>query len=351
MRLAALLAVAALAGSTSHHAAPARNAFVLLGDGRIVKLDVTRGRIVARRSLGKTPRRLPDHGPMLSVDGSKVYALVPTQPQTLVVTDRLLRIKARFVLRAEVRYRGVVRAGGRTYAFGYREGKVVDPDIDLRESDAVVTRVGTPSQSWTIRPADGHSWLEWSGSASSDGRRLALGYHGADTSGADVIDLQHEPLSPPCAYTSSGPFVGCSSEVHGAISAYGNGWVATTGSAEDLLLLDSTGNVVRRIDSGFRNEHLMSVVVDAATATAYSLATCYGGGEGLRSVALAAGTSRLVRRAPCGNDLALGPASTLLAVESADDTAGNSVIALSRSTGRILHRWRLPAYIVAVTGA
>jgi hypothetical protein len=92
----------------------------------------------------------------------------------------------------------------------------------------------------------------------------------------------------------------------------------------------------------------MSVVVDAATRTAYSLATCYGGGEGLRAVSLDVGTSRLVRRAPCGNDLTLGPGKTLLAVESADTSAGASLIALSRSTGRVLHRWRFSAYVVAV---
>jgi hypothetical protein len=137
--------------------------------------------------------------------------------------------------------------------------------------------------------------------------------------------------------------------VHGAIVADGDGWIATTGSG-DLLILDSQGDVVRRIDSGFRNEHLMSLVVDAATGTAYSLATCFYGREGLRAVAIAAGTSRLVRRSPCGNDLALGPGATLLAVESADNTAGNSVIAIGRSCGRILHRWRLPAYVVAVAG-
>jgi len=351
VKVAALVAVAALAGSTPHHTVAPRAAFVLLGDGRIMKFDVTRGRIVARRSLGKTPRLVPDHGPMLAVEGSRIYALVPTRPQTVVVTDRALRVKARFTLPADVRYRGVVRAAGRTYAFGYREGRVVDPTIDLREADGIVTLVGTAMQSWTVRRADAHSWREWSGSASADGRRLALAYHGADTSGADVIDLARQPLSPPCAPTSSGPFVGCSAEVHGSIAAYRDGWVATNGSGEDLLVLDAGGNIVRRIDSGFRSEHLMSVVVDRRTSTAYSLATCFYGREGLRAMALASGTSRLLRRAPCGNDLSLGPGATLLAVESADDTAGNSVIALSRTTGRILHRWRLPAYVVAVAGA
>jgi hypothetical protein len=320
MKLAALIAVAALAGSTSHTAAPRRDAFVLLGDGRIVKLAV----------------------------GSRLYAVVPTRPQTLVVTDRALRVKARFTLPADVHDRGVVRAGGRTYALGYREGRVVDPDLNLRESAAVVTRVGTPSQSWIVRAADGHAWVVWSGAASSDGRRLVLSYHGTDTSGADVIDLDREPLAPPCTATSVGPSVGCSAEVHGAIAAYGDGWVATNGSGEDLLVLDAAGAVVRRVDSGFRNEHLMSVVVDRTTGTAYSLATCFYGREGLRAVAVATGASRLVRRSPCGNDLALGPGPTLLAVESADTSAGASVIALSRSTGRLLHRWRFSAYVVAV---
>src|SRR5437868_292391 len=117
---------------------------------------------------------------MLTVDGSRVYALVPTQPQTLVVTDRALHVKARFA-------------------------------------------------------------------------------------------LPRGPLSPPCASVSTGPFLGCSPEVHGAIAAYDEGWIATSGSAEDLLVLDARGNVVRRIDSGFRNEHQMSLIVDQASGIAYSL--------------------------------------------------------------------------------
>src|SRR5205085_7636236 len=133
-------------------------------------------------------------------------------------------------------------------------------------------------------------------------------------------------------FVSTGPFRGCRPGGHGAIAGYGQGWIATNGSAEHLLVLDARGNVVRRIDSGFRNEHLMSLVVDSATRTAYSLATCFYGREGLRAVAIAAGTSRLVRRAPCGNDLTLGPGPTLLAVESADTSARASALALSRSS-------------------
>jgi hypothetical protein len=74
MKLAALVAVAALTGSTSHTAAPGRDAFVLLGDGRIAKLDVADGRVVARHSLGRTPRVLPDDGSMLAVESADTSA-------------------------------------------------------------------------------------------------------------------------------------------------------------------------------------------------------------------------------------------------------------------------------------
>ena len=127
------------------------------------------------------------------------------------------------------------------------------------------------------------------------------------------------------------------------------GWLAATGSGE-LLVLAAGGEVVRRVDSGFRHEHLMSLAVDAAHGVAYSLATCFHGGEGLRAVSIEPGTSRLVRRAPCGNDLTLGPGSTLLALESGNASAGTSVIALRRSSGGILHRWRFPSFVVAVAG-
>src|SRR5438105_15794983 len=96
MKIAALLAIVAVAGSASKIAAPRLDAYVLLGDGHIAKLNVANGRVVARRSLGRTPRVLPDHGPMLAIGGSRVYALVPTLPQTVVVTDLALRVKSRF---------------------------------------------------------------------------------------------------------------------------------------------------------------------------------------------------------------------------------------------------------------
>src|SRR5436190_4202554 len=351
MKIAALLAVAALAGPAAKSSTPRLDAFVLLGNGRIVKLDVASGRIAVRRVLGTTPRVLPEHGDMLVVDGSRVYALVPTRPQTLVVTDRALRVKSKTRLPASVVYRGVVRADGTTYAFGYRPGRIIDPGSGERESDAVVTRIepGEPVQSSTTRKANGQDWWEFSGAVSTDGARLALSYHGS-TSGADLIDLSLPELHPGCAVDSPGVYLGCYPQVHGVIRAYGNGWLATTGG-QQLVRLDWKGEWMGEIDSGFRNEHLMSLAVDARRGVAFSLATCYYGREGLRTISIDAASSRLVRRAPCGNDLSLGPGATLLAVESADASAGTSVIALSRSTGRVLHRWRLSGYVVAVAGA
>ena len=87
---------------------------------------------------------------MLAIGGSRVYALVPTLPQTVVVTDLALRVKSRFRVPTDVKYRGIVRAGGRTYVFGYREGRIVDPVAGLRESDAVVTRVGTDVRAFKV---------------------------------------------------------------------------------------------------------------------------------------------------------------------------------------------------------
>jgi hypothetical protein len=174
--LAALL-VLALAGSAAHGATPSANAWALLGDGRIVKLNLGSRRIVAQRSLGRTPRGVTTHGKMLALDGDRIYALVPTRPQTVVVVDRALHVLGRTPLRADVSYRGLVRADGHTYLFGYRPGRVVDPVDKLRESAAVLSRVGDNGvQSWTIRPPAGHDWWEWRGSVSADGHRLALSY-------------------------------------------------------------------------------------------------------------------------------------------------------------------------------
>src|SRR5437868_14286308 len=130
MRLAALVAAAALAGTTSHHAARAHNAFVLLGDGRIVKLDVSRGRVVARRPLGKTPRRLPDHGP--DAHRRRIARVRARSDSTADARRHRPRAPRQGTVRSAAR-RAIPRCRARaaTYAFGYREGRVIDPVAGL----------------------------------------------------------------------------------------------------------------------------------------------------------------------------------------------------------------------------
>jgi hypothetical protein len=358
MKLASLaaLSVLALAGSAAHGATPSANAWALLGDGRIVKLNLGSRRIVAQRSLGRTPRGVTTHGKMLALDGDRIYALVPTRPKTLVVVDRAFHVLARTRLPDDVSYRGLVRASGQTYLFGYMPGQVVDPVDHLRESAAILSRVDDGRiQSWTIRPAERHDWWEWRGEVSANGRWLALSYHGGCgggfaelcTSGTDLIDLNQTAPQPSCAQPTA-PNLGCIADVHGSVEPFGEGWIAATGD-ERLLLLDAAGTTLRELHSGFENEHLMEFAIDPARSTVFALATCFYAREGLRAISIDVGTSRLVRRGVCGSDVTLGPRSTLLAVPSSDARAGNEIVAISRSSGGIVRRWRFSPAVVAIT--
>ncbi len=293
MKLASLtaLVVLALAGSAAHGATPSANAWALLGDGRIVKLNLGSRRIVAQRSLGRTPRGVRTHGRMLALDGDRIYALVPTRPQTLVVVDRGLHVLARTRLAAEVSYRGLVRVSGQTYLYGYRPGQIVGPVDKLRESAAILSYVDRDGgvTSWTIRPPERHDWWESWGAASADGRRLVLSYHGGCggglaklcTSGADVLDLTEPTPRPPCVQPTDSN-LGCSADVHGSVAAFGEGWIAATGG-ERLLVLDADGYVIRELGCGRRCSPSLPRTRAQATSSPQSAArrgeSCVAGGS------------------------------------------------------------------------
>ena len=103
----------------------------------------------------------------------------------------------------------------------------------------------------TVRPADGHMWWIYWGSARNDASRVVLSYHGGCypdstdlcTGGADWLDVSGATfLRCEAPATRSG----CLAEAHGMIEPYGVGWIASTGG-ESLVQCGQHGSVLRRL--------------------------------------------------------------------------------------------------------
>jgi hypothetical protein len=353
----ALLLLAVLCGGARAARPPVGFAYVLLQNGTVVRIALPQAQVLARRRVGPAAHgRGVEAGRFLVRREGALYALDPASKPTLTALEpRTLRILWQRSLDADVHYRGVLLAGRRLFAYGYRPGRAVGSD-GLREGAAVLTAVGidgTTVGSWTVRPAERHWWWEWWGAAAADGRSLALAWHGGCnvdsgtlcTSGADLVDVSG---AEPRMCTRDATANGCVHEVHGAIESYRGGWIATTGG-ETLLVLDRGGRVVRRLHSRLR-DHVMSFVLDAPHGRLFVLGTCYLGAGGLREVSPATGRSRLVARHVCGSDPVLGPNGTILAVTARNVSPGYDLVVLSRSSGRMLRQRWLPG-VLALLGA
>ena len=354
-----LLFVTVLCHGAEAARSPVGFGFALLQNGTVVRLALPDASVLVRRRVGSAPRGDDvESARFLAQRAGAVYVLDPASKPTLTALDAgTLTVLWGRLLDSDVHYRGVVLARNRLYAYGYRPGRVVSPSDGLREGAAVLTAVGvdgTAVGSWTVRPAERHWWWEWWGAAATDGRTLALAWHGgcnADsgtlcTSGADLVDLSGaEPRGCP----RDGSQDGCVQQVHGAVEPYRTGWIATTGG-EPLLVLDGRGRTVRTLHTGLRREHLMSFALDARRGRLFVLHSCLYGGQGMRVVSIATGRSRLVTRRVCGSDPVLGPNGTVFAVAATKVSPGYDLVVVSGSSGRVLGRRWLPG-ILALLGS
>jgi hypothetical protein len=181
---------------------PSERAFALLSDNRLIELALPSGKIVARRRLGPKPRERIMAGRFLDPAQNRLFVLVSTgtgNDSVAVLDARTTKRLRTYELEPGIRYRGIVIAGERIYAYGGRLGKEVDNATDFREQSAVLTglELGTGERRVTIsiRPPDGHSWWIYWGAAPGDASRIALSYHGG-TSGADWIDASWRSSAP-----------------------------------------------------------------------------------------------------------------------------------------------------------
>lgn len=302
---------AVLASALALSAPAGERAFALLADNRLVELMLPSGKVIARWPLGPKLRGRVSPGRMLALRGSRVFALVqsPSGTDSIAVVDaQTARVRARHLLEPGVRYRGVLLAGDRLYAFGGRYGRIVRTDpVEVREQSAVITTLdagsGRSLGTTTVRSADGQAWWILSAAARPDGSRIVLSYHGFGTTGADWLDVTSDGLRR-CDVLPPFSGSGCIS-LHGMIEPYGRGWIGATGD-EYLLQFDDTGRELRRLHSGLRNEHLMNFTFTANGKSLLVLGSCSYSRGGFRRVSLATATSTVVRRGFCGEGLAVG---------------------------------------------
>ena len=99
------------------------------------------------------------------------------------------------------------------------------------------------------------------------------------------------------------------------IEPYGVGWIATTGG-ESLVQYGRAGNLLRRLHSGIRHDHLMDFAFTSDRSGLLVMGSCYGH-EGLRRISLRTGTSRLVRRKICGATVVPGRSALVVAQSTA----------------------------------
>jgi hypothetical protein len=294
---------------------PSERAFALLSDNRLIELALPSGKIVAGRQLGPKPRGQITAGRFLAPARDRLFVLVSTgtgSDSIAVLDPRTAELRTRYELEPGVRYRGIVLAGELIYAYGGRLGDEVDKTNHLREESVVLTQLdaanGERRLTVTVRPANGHRWWIYWGAARVDASSVVLSYHGGCypdaaelcTSGADWVDAGGTLRS--CQVPTSRS--GCLAEAHGMIEPYGVGWVATTGG-ESLVQYGRYGNVLRRLHTGLRRDHVMNFAFNAGRSRLYALSSCLYGRDGLRRVSLSGGPSRLLRARICGESLAV----------------------------------------------
>jgi len=255
---------------------------------RLLRISLPDGEVQAERRVG---RRLPNRSidrddsyrlnvaraPLLAAtpNGKAVIVLVREPAagrDSLVVVDTAtLETRCTHPLEKGVRYSGLVLGrSGRAYASGAkRVGAPGRWDAVLTITDA---ETGAVAGSHTLRKAErgyrrdaGRDWYPYGGALSPDERRIAVSYHGNDTTGADLFtvsrdaDVLGSPRTP----------VGIDIELaHGAVAALRTGFVATAGEL-GLLQLDRDGRVVRRVPIAPKS-HLMDLAVDTSRSSSTS---------------------------------------------------------------------------------
>ena len=254
-----------------------------------------RGSVPPPRALATG--RLDGHG--------VVFVLIDGQNNSRIVAVAVASgaVVARYPLLAAQRYAALIRVRNSLFAFGNdtrRRAFIVRTDTRRGRNVPRIVYVGRKA-------------FVYDGAVDARQRYAVVSYHGARSTGADVIPL--EPGAPSCL---RGPtrWDGCL-EVHGAVVARGNLVLATFGN-EGLRVVHLDGTIVRTVGVPLKGEHFVAMAVSAAGLAVLPGSCGYGGG--IATINTATGHVRIVVPAPkrladgtfgsavgCGDNAAVGP--------------------------------------------
>lgn len=243
--------------------------------------------MLSRTKLGRAPGDFPSFGGLLasSPNGRTVYALVRGEPAHIAaVVARTGRVRARMALPKGIAFRrlAIGPRTGRVYAIGNAGRRDA-----LSAHLLILSPAGRRVSLTRVREAEGRDWYIHSIAVAPDETRLLVSYHGSNTTGADLIGL--DPVRPCVDRTSK--YAACLGRNHGDVAWVPDGVLATGGGPTIRILDPEKGAVVRELDSGLVNVHVMDFVVRGGFA--YVFGGCQYTG-GLTEVSLAEGTFRVV---------------------------------------------------------
>jgi hypothetical protein len=231
-------------------------------------------------------------------------------------------------------YRGldVGSVTGRIYVFANRE---VGPDRGPDKgppSDAVVVvlspDLATVLQSQTVRQSAGFDWLVYRGGLDSSERHVLISYHGPDTTGVDIFDVTETGLLKSACQDPDRACV----QSHGGFVSDGASIFFTTGSPL-LIETDESGRLIKTMDTGIENEHLMEVAADGRGLRLLIPGSClYSGGLFEFDLGLERTTVISKQRSTVCGERAIGLPDSVIAV------VGPDVLLVDRRSGAAKYR-------------
>jgi hypothetical protein len=268
-------------------------------------------------------------------DSSQAVVLVRGVTSDVALVDWASgRVLQRRHLPGGLLYRGldVGRVSGRIYVFANRE---VGPDRGPDKgppSDAVVVvlspDLATVSQSQTVRRSAGFNWLVYRGGLDSSERHLLVSYHGPDTTGVDIIDVTDAGLLKNACPDPNRTCV----QSHGGFVSDGSSIFFTTGSSL-MIETDESGRLIKTMDTGIENEHLMEVVTDRRVLQLLIPGSClYTGGLFEFDLGLQKTTVIAKQRSTVCGERAIGLPGSVIAV------VGPDILLVDRQSGAPKYR-------------
>jgi hypothetical protein len=317
---------------------------ILTASNHLLSLSVSNGKFEWDVGLGGSPQSdFTAHLMAFTGDKARVAVLVRGSTSQAVIVDTTTgREIARHTLATGLIYRAldVGLISGRVYLFANRE---LGPDRGPAQgppSDAVMTVLApdlTFLATQTVRPSAGFDWFVYQGATDPSESHLLISYHGPDTTGVDLIAINGDRLVNPCTK----PGEGCIRSHGGFVSDGGRLYLATGSSP--VIEADPTGTMVREIETGISNEHIMELAIDSTRSQMFIAGSCnYSRGlfaidlRSLRVRTLAKQSSNV-----CGERVFVSGASSLVVVDP-------DISIVDAGTGRV--ELRLQANGTAIDG-